>query len=355
MTPRNKPTIEERVVTAAERALAGQQHVSAIDVLVNIGLLAPTAAENWHKGRIAYLEEVIQGSPNKIATALAAFHRWAKERGLMPSETRYVVEARGGTRELRFTANADLESERIYRTQYISPELPERKKKKIEEEAAKAPDRVVFSIVRDSQCTECGTELENGSFLYMEGGQALCLACARMGDLEFLPRGDTALTRRASKYSASKAVVVRFNRSRGRYERQGILVEESALAKAEQECTADAADRARQREIAAKQRQADDRKLVEKVAERIQQFFPRVPPREARTIASDTAVRGSGRVGRTAGGRALDENALRLAVRAAIRHNHTNYDELLASGLERHEARARVRDRVDEILEKWSG
>src|SRR5258708_12720222 len=102
MTPRNKPTIEERVVTAAERALAGQQHVSAIDVLVNIGLLAPTAAENWHKGRIAYLEEVIQGSPNKIATALAAFHRWAKDRGLMPSETPYLFQPPAGTPQLPF-------------------------------------------------------------------------------------------------------------------------------------------------------------------------------------------------------------------------------------------------------------
>jgi hypothetical protein len=112
---------------------------------------------------------------------------------------------------------------------------------------------------------------------------------------------------------------------------------------------------ARQREIAAMQRKADDRKLVEKMAERIRQLFPGVLAKEAITIASHTAVRGSGRVGRTAAGRALDENALKMAVIAAIRHNYTNYDELLASGLERSEARARVRDRVDETLETWSG
>ena len=35
---------------------------------------------------------------------------------------------------------------------------------------------------------------------------------------------------------------MRFSRTRGRYERQGILVETAGLEKAEQECTADADD-----------------------------------------------------------------------------------------------------------------
>jgi hypothetical protein len=48
-------------------------------------------------------------------------------------------------------------------------------------------------------------------------------------------------------------------------------------------------------------------------------------------IAKHTAVGGSGRVGRTEAGRALKENALTAAVIAAVRHNHTEYDELLAT------------------------
>ena len=62
----------------------------------------------------------------------------------------------------------------------------------------------------------------------------------RFDHLVFLPRGDAALTRRASKYSTLRAVVVRFSRSRERYERQGLLVEEAALTRAEQECLSDA-------------------------------------------------------------------------------------------------------------------
>src|SRR5438876_6406720 len=103
---------------------------------------------------------------------------------------------------------------------------------------------VVFWILKESVCSECGTELWKCSFLKMEGGKALCLPCADLDHLVFLPRGDTALTRRSRKYSGLSAVVVRFSRSRGRYERQGILVEVSALERAEKECQADAQRRA---------------------------------------------------------------------------------------------------------------
>ena len=94
---------------------------------------------------------------------------------------------------------------------------------------------VVFDILRDSKCTECGKELGKGDFLFMEGKHPVCLSCADFDHLIYLPRGDAALTRRAKKYSALSAIIVRFSRSRGRYERQGILVEEAALERAEQE------------------------------------------------------------------------------------------------------------------------
>ena len=58
---------------------------------------------------------------------------------------------------------------------------------------------------------------------------ALCLECADLDHLEFLPSGDAALTRRASTHSRLKAVVVQFSRARRRYERQGVLIESEAL------------------------------------------------------------------------------------------------------------------------------
>jgi hypothetical protein len=49
----------------------------------------------------------------------------------------------------------------------------------------------------------------------------------------------------------------------------------------------------------------------------------------------------------------LEEQALLLAVVAAVRHRHTEYDALLANGLDRALARERVRDKVEETLTAW--
>src|SRR5689334_17553455 len=49
---------------------------------------------------------------------------------------------------------------------------------------------VVFDIVRDSECAECRKELLAHDFLFMEDGRPLCLACADLGHLAYLPRGD---------------------------------------------------------------------------------------------------------------------------------------------------------------------
>ena len=89
------------------------------------------------------------------------------------------------------------------------------------------------------------------------------------------------------------------------------------------------------------------------MAESIRQMFPGCPPEEARAIAAQTSVRGSGRVGRTAAGRALEEEALRAAVVAAIRHRHTKYDRLLMTGIGRMDARDAVRDDIDRVLDRW--
>jgi len=69
----------------------------------------------------------------------------------------------------------------------------------------------------------------------MDDAGPLCLTCVDLNHLVFLPAGDAALTRRAKQASALSAVVVRFSRTRKRYERQGLLLEAEALAAARRE------------------------------------------------------------------------------------------------------------------------
>jgi len=102
----------------------------------------------------------------------------------------------------------------------------------------KPQEKVFFQIMRDSVCGRCHTELHKGSFLYKDGEEALCVGCAGFDDFIFLPAGNAKLTRRAKKYSKVCAVVVKFSRARKRYERQGLLLEEFALQKAENELQA---------------------------------------------------------------------------------------------------------------------
>ena len=187
----------------------------------------------------------------------------------------------------------------------------------------------------------------------MEDGRPLCLACADLDHLVYLPRGDTAVTRRARKYSSLSAVLVRFSRARKRYERQGVLVEEAALDRADEECHADAAERLADREKASRRRAEQDRNLAARMTESILAIYPGCPLAEAQAIASHTSRRGSGRVGRTEAGRALQTEALSAAVIAAIRHRHTRYDQLLMDGYNRRAARDAVHDAINRVLERW--
>ena len=347
--PEGLKELESRVIAAAEATLAEKQVVSVIDVLVRVRWLPPGLVEDWRRGRVPYLEGAVNASLNKISTAMKMFGRWAQRRGLKPSETVYVAWTRDRHR-LRFSKTGTESIERAYRTHWISPQLTQSKRERLEDRERQVPDILVISPLNDWSCTECGG---TGGLLIMEGEGPLCLRCAEMDHLVFLPSGDAALTRRAKKASSLSAVVVRFSRARKRYERQGILVEEAALERAEEECLADEDVRARRRLRSEERRQEEDREFQADMAREILQLFPGCRLERADAIARHAGTRGSGRVGRTAAGRALAEDALTAAVVASVRHTDTAYDELLMSGIPRAEARDRVREAVEQVLERW--
>jgi hypothetical protein len=346
----NPRELEARAIAAAETALAEKMYVAPIDVLVGMRWLVEPHLAQWRQGRANCLEELAQATPEKIAFVISRFHAWAAAKGLKPSETEYLSRMHDH-RRLRFSVSGDEQLERAYRTHWASPELSEQKRERLQEKLSRAPELVVISPLNtDWKCIQCGG---SGELLIMEGNGPLCLECADLDHLVFLASGDAALTRRAKAASKLTAVVVRFSRARKRYERQGCLIEEEALERAEAECLGDAEARQRCRARSEVYRARADEKLVGQMAEAILRLFPGCPPAEAATIARHTGQRGSGRVGRTQAGRTLDEHALTLAVAAAIRHQHTRYDKLLMRGVERREARSRVQDDIDRILDKW--
>src|SRR5262247_1458368 len=154
----------------------------------------------------------------------------------------------------------------------------------------------IFISTRESTCGECGENLGSKAWITLvEEKGALCLACADLDHLVFLPSGDAALTRRAKKHSTLSAVVLKWSRARNRYEGQGLLVEEQALEKAEEECLADGEVRERRREREAIRREESDRQYVWEFAVRVRELFPACPEGRETTIAEHACLKYSGR------------------------------------------------------------
>jgi hypothetical protein len=213
---------------------------------------------------------------------------------------------------------------------------------------------VVWISYKDERCASCGKAIERRGFIVMDRAKGIrCLACEGLDGLEFLGSGDAAVTRRALARSRRSAIVVKFSRARHRNERQGVLVEPNAIEDASVESEKDAAAR----EMAKGKRRirdvAKEAGYVEVFAATIRRVFPSVPLREADQITARACEKYSGRVGRTAAAKAFDEGTVHLAVRAHVRHAHTDYDRLLADGLSPSDARAEVRGTIEAVLDRW--
>ena len=214
----------------------------------------------------------------------------------------------------------------------------------------------VFISGRESICGECGENLGHKAWITLDRDKgALCLACAELEHLVFLPAGDAALTRRSRKHSILSAVVLKWSKARKRYERQGLLIEEKALDQAEEECLADQEVRERRKQREAEKRKIIDKEFVKNFAKHVRKLFPNCPKGKEKIIAKHACLKYSGRVGRSSAAKKYNEEAIRPAVIAHIRHTKTKYDELISRGYDRYDARSLVQPEVETIVEQWEG
>lgn len=97
--------------------------------------------------------------------------------------------------------------------------------------------------------------------------------------------------------------------------------------------------------------QQRDLSFVEAAAKELDVQFPKLPDKEKTFVLKHSFKKYSGRVGRT-GVIPLPRKAL-LAAIAHVRHRHTEYDALLARGIERAVARTAVNSKIENILRDW--
>ncbi|PPK62211.1 DUF2293 domain-containing protein [Actinokineospora auranticolor] len=341
--------LDRRVAEVAEELLRRKKVVAPLDVLSGLGWISGRTVQAWELGRTPHLDTQAAVPPPRLLEALGSLHKWAADRGLTRSEVDHVAATRD-RRRLLFSSAGDQDAEASFRTQWTDPDLSPARLAKVAERQAKAPDLVVIHPDKAWHCAQCR---DTGEFHFLEHEVPLCLDCADMGHLVYLPSGDAALTRRARKASGLAAVVVKWSKSRKRFDRRGILVERAALEAAEEQCLADEEVRERRKVRDRERRAAQDVEFQATFAVRIGELFPGLETARAQAIAEHAGTRSSGRVGRSAAGQALDEHAVTLAVVAAIRHEETDYDAMLMAGVPRATARERIRDDIDRVLALW--
>ncbi|MFI6516815.1 DUF2293 domain-containing protein [Spirillospora sp. NPDC050679] len=345
--------VGRRVGEAAEELMRRSRSVSAVEVFVRLRWLKQAQVTEWRQGRVDPLAAAMTVRPDRLAAAARALGEWARERGLEPVEAAYTAATRD-RRPLRFTGDGEGsgdDGERAFRTHWVSPGMTAAQRARLAAKLDQAPD--LEALVPADPGWGCPSCHRTGGFQLVEDGAPLCLSCADLDHLVFLPSGDAALTRRAKKESRLSVAVVEHNRRRKRYERRGLLVEEAALERAEEQCLADEELRARRRDRDRERRATQDVEFQEAMAAQVRRLFPGCPADRAEEIARHAGQRGSGRVGRTAAGRDLEPEAVTLAVIASVRHRDTDYDDLLMAGVPRTEARARIRGTVDAVLARW--
>ena len=228
--PNNPTPLVTRVADAANAALEEQGYVTALDVMLYLSWLQPCHVAEWQTRRLAYLEQGMQVSRERLAEALRLLATFAEQKGLQPTTADYVT--RTAAREpLQFSESGAPEFEAAWRTQWTARSAAPATRARLAAKAQKPPElAAIVARHPDWKCHRCGG---TGALLVMEPPGPACLTCAGLGSLAMVPAGDALLTRRARAGSKLTAVVLRWSQSRKRYERIGALVEPEALAAAQ--------------------------------------------------------------------------------------------------------------------------
>lgn len=110
-----------RIVRATQQILAQGKVVTAIDVLVRMTLLAPECLEDWRRGRVPYLEKVVNGNLTQLSRLLRILRFHAHDLNLVPSITVYKRWGKGSKQRLRFSKTGDAKLEEAYARHFVCP------------------------------------------------------------------------------------------------------------------------------------------------------------------------------------------------------------------------------------------
>ena len=111
------PRIERSVAAILQKGKV----VAPVDVLIGMGLLKPDHLEDWRRGRVPYLEKVINCNLSRLSKLLRILRFHAHDLKLMPSTTAYMRWGKGPKKRLRFTKTGDPNLEEAYSRHFVWP------------------------------------------------------------------------------------------------------------------------------------------------------------------------------------------------------------------------------------------
>lgn len=204
-------------------------------------------------------------------------------------------------------------------------------------------------------CSKCKRAIKQWDRFVVESenSRGLCFKCSPFTEKEFLPSGDSAMTRRSKKHSRYCGVLLEWNSKRRRFERKGQCVEADAIIKARAECKADADKRKIINTKLAFKREMADKIYVADFAKAIKQRYPSIPKGRELAIAKHACEKYSGRVGRSASAKQFDGDMIDRAVEAHIRHHETSYDSEFGKGKAKRVIRSKIKPVVVKYLSDW--
>lgn len=161
----------------------------------------------------------------------------------------------------------------------------------------------------------------------------------------FVPKGDVYITKNCRKetHAAGQAVYVVVNKRRKPIGLRCPASIVKAVHESDQATTAKRAEAVQKRDAA----------IEGDFEQALKRLFPNIPKESIPRTVSHAVKKRSRRVGRS--GTVQLDDKVKLAVRAHIRHEHTEYEQLLRQGKSREEARRQVWSKLNEIARLWGG
>ena len=169
----------------------------------------------------------------------------------------------------------------------------------------------------------------------------------------YVPSGNVYVSRhcRSVTNASGQPLYIVFNPARGNRVGMHVPVAIHDQVQTNAAATADS----RQQAVLSK-----DNRDKEKARATLCSLFPRIPSEDSDRVLDHAYLKGSGRVGRS--GKITDVQKMKLAVVAHIRHEHTNYDELLQrlngpakkkNKAHRDQARRTIAKDIEKKLKEW--